>query len=195
MGLARDLEPNFPGSAGVVVGGGEYLTIPGVVGGGDGAGFPSPRGGGGVFGARVGDSDEGGKDVGPQDSLLLPGVGGPGRPEGPCVAVCRPGPRSAGRVSPRVTAGGCRARLGVARPLPHWLQLSGPRRLKEHPRRPVADERRWESGVCPRPAARASASTGGRPRRPCPRGGQAAPDSQRRRGRAAPPPPRPRWGN
>ncbi|XP_043339184.1 translation initiation factor IF-2-like [Cervus canadensis] len=98
-------------------------------------------GGGAVFGAQVGDSVEGGKDGGPQDSLVLPGVGGPGRPEGPCVGVCRPGPRSAARVSPRVTAGGGRARLGVARPLPHRLQLSGPRRLKEHQRRPVEDGR------------------------------------------------------
>lgn len=122
----------------------------------------------GGFGAQVGESDEGREDGGPRGSLVLPGVRGPGRPEGSCARVCRPG-----WVSQRVTAGGGRARLGVARPLPHRLQLSGPRRLKEHPRRPVAAGRRRDSGVCPRPAARGSASAGGRHRRPCPRGGRA----------------------
>lgn len=136
----------------------------------------------GGFGAQVGESNEGREDGGPRGSLVLPGVRGPGRPEGSCARVCRPG-----WVSQRVTAGGGPARLGVARPLPHRLQLSGPRRLKEHPRRPVAAGRRRDSGVCPRPAARGSASAGGRPRRPCPRGGRAAPHSPRRRGLASPP--------
>ena len=49
-----------------------------------------------MFGAQVGDSDEGGEDGGPRGSLVLPGVGGPGRPEGPCARVDRDPARRGG---------------------------------------------------------------------------------------------------